>query len=1046
MGRRFTVCATLLVLCAASGAARAATYYVRTTGSDSNAGNSAKKAFRTITKALSVAKNNDVIWVGAGTYSEQINPTSNGTSAKKPLRLFGDPSGKKTGDAGAIIVTRSGSVVADISRNYFSIRDLTISGGTDGVRWSGTGGILQNVVVRDCSDDALELSSGTLTATNVTLNNAGDCGIALSGGATLTFNTGFISDCTGQGILSTSSTATATVNRTRINNQLGRGVDMTAGNVTLRNCVVYDNTSGNIRADGTSASVLRVQYCTLVGGAAAIEVRGITTTVQNVIMSDSGSGIHRLGASPATTLTHSNNLYWNLSTNISGWSVGPTDVTANPSFMDPSNKDFNIGGASAAYNRGVNISGVTVDYLNRSRPALGGYDIGAYEGQTPAATVPYFASFESAVGAEWSSSTTTSTIPSFSTFLGRFANEQQGVRIATTIGESYTLIFDGLFLDSWDGDSASNGPDTFMVYVGGMPALDDTFSHQPDSSGATFSYDGWPRFWSTNLGFGTWRDQLMPQMVVRFTATTSETVITFEGSGLQGVSDESWGVDNVRVVARADEASYLTRYSEVGHGSGWYAFMGGGSSPVVFSDLAGNGLPDAAIGGATTVCVYRNSGSGAWAPFTTASAMRQACVMDLDNNGSPEVWYNRTGSAFGAFRWSTSGLISMTTPSTIVGVSGCETMAAADMNKDGYCDLVLLGTSGNHIALNSGPNASEVFTGFTMNATMLPQGAADRGDGDNCSVGDVNNDGYPDIFYHYNGGRLFVSDGSGGYASNSLGISVSTGSTSKMGSAFGDYDNDGDLDLFVGRRSGSRAYLWRNSAGTSFSDVAGTNGLQTLANVVSASWGDYDNDGDLDLAYVTTSGTTGLARNSGSPSYTFTAVTEGFLTESRAGDIAFTDYDNDGDLDLALTSEVTTHPALLFRNDGPDASNSLSVRVVGAGKNGLNTAGIGARVELWNASDTTLLQRRDIGLAQGFGGQSSLRAHFGGINPASTYTVRVYGGAQPITATVTPALASTTFNNGTDPETTVPRLLTITESATAPEVRITRWHEVRDDE
>ena len=114
--------------------------------------------------------------------------------------------------------------------------------------------------------------------------------------------------------------------------------------------------------------------------------------------------------------------------------------------------------------------------------------------------------------------------------------------------------------------------------------------------------------------------------------------------------------------------------------------------------------------------------------------------------------------------------------------------------------------------------------------------------------------------------------------------------------------------------------------------------------------------------------------------------------------------------------------------------------------NGLNTAGIGARVELWNAADTTLLQRRDIGLAQGFGGQSSLRAHFGGINPASTYTVRVYGGAQPIITTVTPATASSAFDNGTDPAITVPRLLTITEPATAPAVRVTRWREVRGDE
>lgn len=1046
MRQRTATILAVIAACVLAGPAHAITYFVRTSGSDFNTGKTKLKAFRTIAKAMSVAKNNDTVWIGAGTYNEPLNPQFSGLAAKRRLRIFGDYTGRRTGDAGTITITRSGAAVADISKNYVFIRDITFSGGTDAVRWSGTGGTLQNVVIKSGTDDGLEMTAGSLTCKNVTIQSRSDCGVVLSGAATLVFNTGSISGCTGQGVLLSSASANATISRSKIFSQTGRGVDMTSGTAVVRNCVIYDNTAGSIRADGSSTSSLTVQYCTLVGGARSIELRGVTSTVQDTIMANSGAGLYKIGTSPATSLTHNNNLYWGLTTNASGWTLGGTDVTGNPAFTDPTNKDFSISGGSAAYNTGVNIAGVGVDYLNRTRPALSGYDIGAYEGQIPAPTVPYFTDFESTVGGEWSSSTTTAST-TLSKFLGRFGNEAQSFRVATTVGQQYTLMFDAYIIDSWEGEDTTRGPDSLVVQIGSSIAMDETFSSTPETAGYEFSFPGWPAQWSQSLSVGgASRDQAVRSITLRFTATGSETVISFEGQGLEALSNESWGIDNVRVVLTSGEGPYVPRFAEVGHADDWYAFPGGGSSPVLMTDMSGCGLQDAVLGGASAVVTYENNDADTWTAGAVAAAMRQACVMDWDNNGVSEVWYNRGGSSFGAFRWTSTGWAGLTTPSTITGVLGCETMAAADVNKDGYCDLVLLGTSGNAVALNNGPDQGGAYTGFTTSTSILPQSASDAGDGDNCSVGDVNNDGYPDIFYHYNGGRLFVSNSSGAYSSNNMGISVTTGGSAKMGSAFGDYNNDGYLDLFVGSRAGTRPFLWKNNAGASFTDVAGVNGLQGLPAVVAAAWGDYDNDGDLDLAYVTTSGQTGLAKNSGAPAYTFTAVTDGFLTESRGGDVVFGDYDNDGDLDILMSSEDTAHPVLLFENRSSNSANSLQVRVVGAGRNGLNRAGIGARVELWDASNTSLLQRRDIGLAQGFGGQSSLRAHFGGVSPASTYTLRVYGGASPMVVSVTPATASTTFNNGVDPVRPVAGLVTITETETSLQVRVTRWREAKCDE
>src|SRR5262249_43455557 len=147
--------------------------------------------------------------------------------------------------------------------------------------------------------------------------------------------------------------------------------------------------------------------------------------------------------------------------------------------------------------------------------------------------------------------------------------------------------------------------------------------------------------------------------------------------------------------------------------------------------------------------------------------------------------------------------------------------------------------------------------------------SGDYGDGDYCSAADVNNDGYPDFFYHYNSGKLFVSKADGTYNRNNYGISVTTGSTKKIGSAWADYDNDGDMDLFCPRNEeGCTGYLWRNDRNWStssgnFTNVTSSAGFTlntsagyspALPGVRSCCWGDYDNDGYVDLFILGTGG------------------------------------------------------------------------------------------------------------------------------------------------------------------------------------------------
>jgi len=160
--------------------------------------------------------------------------------------------------------------------------------------------------------------------------------------------------------------------------------------------------------------------------------------------------------------------------------------------------------------------------------------------------------------------------------------------------------------------------------------------------------------------------------------------------------------------------------------------------------------------------------------------------------------------------------------------------------------------------------------------------------------------------------------------------------------AWGDYDGDGDLDVLVageGSQGATNSTIFRNTAGSFASSGVALLGLE----MAKAAWGDFDNDGDLDLAMtgLTNGGavTTRVYRNNGA---TFAVVTGPFVNV-YAGRVAWVDYDGDGDLDLFITGETSTVPLLsvprvrLYRNDAGaftvaahpfgDLGNSMSVWV-----------------------------------------------------------------------------------------------------------------------
>jgi hypothetical protein len=150
------------------------------------------------------------------------------------------------------------------------------------------------------------------------------------------------------------------------------------------------------------------------------------------------------------------------------------------------------------------------------------------------------------------------------------------------------------------------------------------------------------------------------------------------------------------------------------------------------------------------------------------------------------------------------------------------------------------------------------------------------------------------------------------------------------GLAWGDYDNDGDEDLFLVNfaasilddpADGGASALYRNEGEGRFRDMAGIAGLDTPGFYLGAVWGDYDNDDDLDL-YISGYGPNHLYRNEGDGSFSDVTETAGIGDDRFSAGSAWSDYDGDGFIDLYVTNYV--------RFDEGDAGRRETVRQYGS--------------------------------------------------------------------------------------------------------------------
>jgi hypothetical protein len=198
---------------------------------------------------------------------------------------------------------------------------------------------------------------------------------------------------------------------------------------------------------------------------------------------------------------------------------------------------------------------------------------------------------------------------------------------------------------------------------------------------------------------------------------------------------------------------------------------------------------------------------------------------------------------------------------------------------------------------------------------------------------------------------LFKNLGNGTFADVTAAAGITPFDEAQAG-AWGDYDNDGDLDLYIttdGKQD--QAVLYRNNGDGTFTDVTTASGAINNAGALGVNWGDYDNDGFLDLYIVNTEEGTSqpnrLFRNNGDGTFTDVALTAGVGAKpglGRGSDASFIDYNNDGFLDLFVCNGAgnTVGPYLLFRNNG-NTNGWLKIILKGVQS---NPDGIGAKILL----------------------------------------------------------------------------------------------------
>ncbi len=353
-----------------------------------------------------------------------------------------------------------------------------------------------------------------------------------------------------------------------------------------------------------------------------------------------------------------------------------------------------------------------------------------------------------------------------------------------------------------------------------------------------------------------------------------------------------------------------------------------------------------------------------------------AAWADYDNDGNVDLFITNYSASVPNLLYHNNGDATFTKVTTGVIVTDMASSLAAtwgDYDNDGDVDLYVANNIGfeNFLYRNNGGSFTRIQNDPIVN---------DKGYAHGASWVDYDNDGYLDMFvtdyFSTKFNQLYHNNGDGTFT-KANGSAPTLEANFSVSAAWGDYNNDGYPDVFVCNTEGNNNSLYKNTGNGNFLKINVGDIVNDGGNTVGASWADYDNDGDLDL-FVANSGNQNncLYQNNGDE--TFTKITTGNMVTDggHSHGSAWADYDNDGDVDLYVANHKLNEN-FIYQNSRGKCQNKACIVLVGTNS---NRSAIGTKIRVKaNIYGQDVWQVRELSAQTGggIGGQNELKTIFG---------------------------------------------------------------------